>query len=295
MTWEDRVRRWIRRGVVALAAMAVSSSATGQTAAYPEQPLLGSTLNADVVRDLPTSNSPFAVLETIQPEAIGNRFSSGGLNVATAPQFGAFLNSWTQTQFRIGDIAITDPRAGGTPLLMPVLPVWERMTTLTGAMGVDDNAPALSMTLEPQRPGTKWVRAVEGSLSGPPLVSEGTGPVPVVDRVRQWQDGSVLMSGPVTDRLGLVAAGSWRGLSHVAAPNSGATNDRVASGFAHLVLTASPRDEVRALAWGQRATAAAFTDTGVHVQSTWERRNSTQLGWRVFAGYTERRRTAPLT
>src|SRR5207244_8664715 len=159
----------MRWGFLALATIPVSYSAVGQTGALPEQPLLGSTLTADVVRDLPTSQSPFAVLETIQPEAIGNRFASGVLSGATAPQFGAFLNSWTQTQFRIGDIAITDPRAGGTPLLLPLLPLWERMTTVTGAMGVDENAPALSMTLEPQRPGTKWFRAIEGTLSGPPL------------------------------------------------------------------------------------------------------------------------------
>src|SRR6185503_6965846 len=130
---------------------------------------------------------------------------------------------------------------GGTPLLLPVLPFWERVTSSTGAMGVDDNAPAVSMTLAPPRPAPKWFRAVEGWLSGPALVSEGTSPVPVVDRVRQWQDGSVLVSGPIADRLGLVAAGSWRGLSHVAAPGASATSDRVASGLAHLVFAATPR------------------------------------------------------
>ena len=280
--------------------MTVSSAAAGQTAPLPEQPVLGSTLNADLLRDLPTSNSPFAVLETIHVESISDRFSSGGLNVATAPRFGAFLNSWTQTQFRIGDITVTDPRAGGTPLLLPILPLWERITTVMGAMGVGENAPGLSMTLEPRRPGTRWFRAFEGSASGPSLVSDGLGPVPAVDRVRQWQDGSALISGPVSDRLGLVAAGSWRGLSHVPAqnttvPNASATIDRVASGFAHLVFAATPRDEVRALGWAQRVSTAAFTDTAVHVQSTWERRDPAQMAWRVFGGYTERSRTAPVT
>ena len=280
---------------LALAIVTVTSSAAGQTAALPEQPVLGSTLNVDLIRDLPTSNNPFTVLETVQPETIGNRFTSGGLNAATAPEFGAFLNSWTQTQFRIGDVTLTDPRAGGRPLLLPITPFWERIATVTGAMGVDDNAPALSMTLEPQRPGTTWSRAIEGSVSGPPLVPDGTSPVPAVDRVRRWQDGHVLVSGPVTDRLGLVAAGSWRGLSHVAAPNASATSDRAASGFAHLVFAASPRDEVRALGWAQRVTTAASTDTGLHVQSTWERRDPAQLAWRVFGGYTQRTRAAPVT
>jgi hypothetical protein len=283
---------------LALAFVTISSAAVGQTAAPVVPPLLGSTLNADFLRDLPTSNSPLTVLETIHAETIGDRFSSGGLNVATAPRFGAFLSSWTQTQFRIGDITVSDPRAGGTSLLLPILPFWERVTTFTGAMGVDDKASALSMRLEPQRPGTKWVRVIEGSLGVPPLVSEGTSLVPAVDRGRYWQDGSVLVSGPVTDRLGLVAAGSLRGLSHVAAPNTSATSatsDRVASGFAHLVFAATPRDEVRALGWAQRVTGAAFTETGVHVQSTWERRDPTRVAWRAFGGYTERSRTAPVT
>ena len=90
------------RFVALLAAsfMTASLPAAGQTIALPEQPLLGSTLSADILQDLPTSNSPFAVLENIQSETIGDRFSAGGLNAATAPRFGSFLNSWTQTQFR---------------------------------------------------------------------------------------------------------------------------------------------------------------------------------------------------
>jgi hypothetical protein len=292
------MRRFYRDRHAALLALAMwagsssAASAGGQTAALPAQPLLGSALNADLLRDLPTANNPFSVLETIQPETIGNLFSAGGLNAATAPKVGGFLNSWTQTQFRIGDITVTDPSGGGTPLLLPTLPFWERLTTSTGAMGVDDNAPAVSMTLEPPRPATKWFQEVGGWLSGPGLVSERTSAVPAVDRVRQWHDGNVLVSGPVTDRLGLVAAGSWRGLSHVATPGASATSDRVASGLAHLVFAATPRDEVRALAWAQRVTTPAATDTGLHVQATWARSDPAQQTWRVFGGYTQRTRTA---
>jgi hypothetical protein len=285
------------RSAVLIAAMLIGGAAHAQTPppAPPEQPLLGSTLDADVLRDLPDGNSAFTVLETIQLESIGNRFSLGGANVADAPLFGGLLNSWTQTQFRIGDIGIPDPRTGGTPLLLPLLPLWERVTTATGAMGLDESASALSMTLEPPRPGTNWVRRIEGWISGPPLVADSHSPVSAVDRVDQWQDASVMVSGPVTDRLGLVASGSWRGLSHVATPNASATDDRVASGFAHLVFAASPRDEIRALAWVQRVTTAAFADTNLHLQSTWERRDPTHLAWRLFGGYTARDRSTPVT
>src|SRR5579872_2344449 len=83
--------------------VAVPRAVAGQAAELTLQPLLGSTFSADVLRDLPTSGSPFAVLETV-PEVTADRFSSSGLNVASAPRFGAFLNSWSQTQFRIGDV-----------------------------------------------------------------------------------------------------------------------------------------------------------------------------------------------
>jgi hypothetical protein len=256
-----------------------------------EQPLLGSTLTADFLRDLPTGNTPFAVPETIQVDTIADLFSAGGLNVATAPKVGGLLNSWTQTQYRVGDVAITDPRAGGTPLLVPFLPLWSRITIATGAMGPDDNASGVSIALEPPRPGAAWSRTIDVMASGSPLVSGTDGAVPPIDRVNGWFDGTAIVSGPLTDRLGIVAAGSWRHLSHVPAPGAIATTDGVASGFAHLVFAATPRDEIRALAWAQQATTAARTDAAVHLQGTWERHDPASWSWRLFGGYTSRDRT----
>jgi hypothetical protein len=284
----------LMRGGLLIAALASATRAAAQTAqALPEQPLLGSTLSADLLRDLPTGDSPFAIFETIQPQAIGDLFSSGVLNAATAPKIGGFLGSWTQTQYRVGDVAITDPLAGGTPLLLPQLPLWGRITASAGAMGVDDNASALSMTLEPPRPARTWQRLVEASLSAPALVTGVSGSVPAVDLLHQWQDATVMVSGPLSDRVGLVASGSWRGLSQYAGASKNTTTDQIASGFAHLVFAATPRDEVRVLGWAQYGSSSSFTDTGMHLQSTWERHQTTGATWRIFGGFTARSRTTP--
>ena len=105
-----------------------------------------------------------------------------------------------------------------------------------------------------------------------------------------------MVSGPLTDRLGLVAAGSWRRLSHVAAPNaSDRRRDRVASGFAHLVFAATPAGRIPRARLG-----AAGHDGRGH---GYRRARSVHLGaarpcascaWRVFGGYTERGRSAPV-
>jgi hypothetical protein len=256
-----------------------------------EQPLLGSSLTAGELADLPTGNSVFAVPETIQLETVSDLFTAGGLGATAAPKIGGYLSSWTQTQYRVGDVTITDPRAGGTPLLLPFLPLWSRVTIATGAMGVEDNASGVSIALEPPRPGAIWSRTFDGSLSFSPLVATAGGTVPAIDRVNDLADGTAIVSGPITPRLGIVAAASWQRLAHVAAPNTSELTDHAGSAFAHLVFAATPRDEVRALGWLQRTKTMARVDTGLHLQATWERHDPASYSWRVFGGYTGRDRT----
>ena len=153
-----------------------------------EQPLLGSTLTADFLSDLPTGDNAFAVPETIQLETVSDLFSAGGLNVAAAPHVGGLLNSWTQTQYRVGDVTITDPRAGGTPLLLPFLPLWSRVTIATGAMGVDDNASGVSIDARTAAAGRDVDAHDRRFAVVPALVAIGDGGVPpAVDRVDNWQ------------------------------------------------------------------------------------------------------------
>src|SRR4029079_10357413 len=108
-------------------ALITEASLSGQSITTPEQPLLGSALSGDMLRELPASGNPFSVFDAMQTEAIADRFVAGGLNSAAPPRAGGFLNSWTQTQIRFGDITITDPRTGGTPLLVPLLPIFSKM------------------------------------------------------------------------------------------------------------------------------------------------------------------------
>src|SRR5436190_22689443 len=123
----------------AACALLTEPSASGQSITIPEQPLLGSALTGDMLRELPASGNPFAILDAMQTESISDRFVAGGLNSATPPRAGGFLNSWTQTQIRFGDITITDPRTGGTPLLVPLLPVFSRVHVAVGALGIDES------------------------------------------------------------------------------------------------------------------------------------------------------------
>jgi hypothetical protein len=280
--------------VMTIAAVVLAAgTAVAQPPELPPQPVLGSVFTAALLRDLPTGNSPVAVLETIQLQTIGDGFTAGGLNITTPIRFGGYLNSWTQTQYRIGDVSITDPRTGGVPMLMPTVAPWARMTTITGDMAIDERAPGLSVTFDPLRPATTWVREVEGWASSSAFTSGADGSVPAIDRVSGMGDATALFSGPLTNRLGLVAQGTWRGLSHVSAASSpSTTSDYAGSVLAHLVFARREYEEIRGLVWFQGRSSETTSDTSVHLQSTWERRAPGRTTWRVFGGYTDHRRSA---
>ena len=285
--------------------MTLSAASVSGQSPLPSQPLLGTTITADVLRELPAAGNPFTVLDAMQTEAISDRFVAAGLNAATPPRVGGLLNSWTQTQIRFGDVAITDARTGGVPLMLPLAPFFSRVSVLTGALGVDDNASALSMTIEPLAAGTSatsWHTVVAGAASGGALVAGGNGIAPLVDRVDRFGDGSVAISGPLGPRAGFAVAGSIQSLSHTAEQSSGpvaqgfSPADRITSGIAHLSFAPTNANSARAIGWIQRVTTAQFEDTGIHTQGAWEHDSADRARWRLFAGYTERKRTtAPVS
>jgi hypothetical protein len=259
---------------------------------------------ATVLRDLPTGANVFSILETTQPEVIADRFNSGGLNAGESPRIGAFLGSWSQTQYRIGDVTIASPN-GGEPLMFPELAFWQHVDITTGLMAVDANASALDVSLQPRRPAARWTGVVEASVSGGGLTSKRVSEAaPPIARLQDWAHVGALVSGPLIDRrLGLVIGGTWTRNAKFERAAVIPRRQKVASLFAHAIVTTGRDTEMRAIGWVQQADAASaarieFLQSGlsprhrsVHVQSTVERSRRDARPWRVFAGYTERRRT----
>jgi hypothetical protein len=262
-------------------------------------PVIGSTLPADVVRDLPLTDNVYAALETIEPEVIADRFNNGGLNVAQDSRVGGLLGSPSQTLFRVGDINVSDPSGSGASLLFPSLLFWDRIDVTTGLMPIDMNTPGLAVTLQPLRPGSSWSTAIAGVGSGGSLVANAPGgqPPPIV-RLRDYANGSVLVSGPLSPTVGLTSAGTLTRGTHDTREALPGTRDTLASAFAHLVFAPSNEREIRVLAWVQHR-ASPFGDwqsfnqptdttdtTAFHGQATVEHRGSSP--WRIFGGFTQR-------
>jgi hypothetical protein len=282
-----------------LAILARGGAAHAQSSPPQDSAAIGSTFSETLLRNLPVSNNLFSLFETTEGEIIGDRFYGGGLNTGRPARDGAFLSSWRQTQFFVGDVNVTMP-SGAAPFLFPVLTLWNRVDVSTGLMPFGVNTPGLAVSLDPARPAASWTRIVEASAAGKSLVARpSTSIAPPIETLTQWTHGDLFVSGPLSPRVGLVAAIDWAGSSQVERLGVKEADGQAASAFVHVVFTPDANHEVRTVAWVQRtqapfAAADAFfrplladRTTFTHVQSTWERHGTNAATWRVFGAYSE--------
>jgi hypothetical protein len=167
--------RLVATTLIAFAAIA-NMAAQGPATAGP--------YTADLLRDLPSGANLFSILETAQPEVTTDSFTGGGLNAGRPARAGAFLASWNQTQYRIGDLSLSSP-VDGAPLLFPESAWWSTMQVTTTLMPAGATAPGLLISLEPRRAATTWTTTIEGSGSGGGLTQPGsaTRPPPIAQLI----------------------------------------------------------------------------------------------------------------
>jgi len=264
-----------------------------------EQAQSGSTLTGTQFYGLPSSNNLFQLLETVEGETISDRFYGGGLNTGRNALDGAFLSSWQQTQFFVGDVNVTAPN-GGTPFFFPTLMFWNRADVATAMMPIDMNAPGLAISMQPSPPGSSWTSMLEGSGTGGGLAGRSrTAVAPAIETLRNASHGGLFVSGPLSPRVGLSAAVDWTGSSQVERTGTAQADGQAASVFANLVFKPSASGQLSTVGWIQRTQspysyaldvqrpALADQTTFAHIQSTWESHASRTWTWRAFGAYSQ--------
>ena len=269
-----------------------------------DQTRLGNTLSPELLRDLPTSENLFAVLEVVQPSLISDRFSGGGLYPGQPAQIGGFLGSWTQTVYRLGDVDLTDPTGSGAPLLFPDLQLWRRVDVATGGLPADLNSPGLAITLEPPNPTDTWTGTLRGAVSHFAHATTLPTQAPSIARSDGWDHAAAVAGGPlVANRLRAVVGSTWTRGSQFNRDETSAVDADVRSLFGQLLFTPSDTDRIRTIGWVQRSQAPfehrvpfrqpsrTTSNSSLHLQATWWHDGEEEQPWRMFGGFSRRRRT----
>ncbi|HKT82079.1 MAG TPA: hypothetical protein VJP86_17740 [Vicinamibacterales bacterium] len=306
-----------RVGFVTILLAALAGPVKGQETRLPPSPpdanppstTFTQYLDASLLKDLPTSDSLFQVLETMAPSVIADRFSGGGLDFGRGSRLGSFFTSSSQTDYRVGDVSIRDPNGSGLPLLIPDLSLWRRLRITTGLMMLDRNAADLSIALDPFTPTANWVRTFYGSTSHGSLAGgESSADAPAINRLGGWNRVSAVATGPLVDgRVGAAIAATWADVGQVERGEDEQVSSDQGTLFANLVFTPANGSRFTTIGWLQRSTSpaalrnqfgvpdASTRDRAGHVQAAWERDVADDLALRLFAGFTQRRRSSDLS
>ena len=306
--------------IAVLAALACAAPVRAQTAAeqaYVSQVTTG--IDADVIHDLPTSDSIFSILETTEPSLVSDRMSGSGAYTGQAPRISGFLSSWSQTLYRVGDVSISDPTGSGAPLLLPDAEFWSQLQITTGMMPAYINAEGVAISLAPRTPAAKWTTTVGGTAGFPArapsdCVSAASPSndcrAPIV-RSDGWDRASATASGPILTgargetRLAGFFGASWTRGKAIYRDGTDSNAATSGSGFMHLVFTPGTRDEIHTIGWVQQndapldiqlnnTSSSQTNDHGAHLQASWDHGvSSSAYHVRVFGAYTQRGRAVP--
>lgn len=295
-------------GVLWLLAATAASAQTTPDPPVPGAPrfqgeALVSDYSADLLRDLPSADNLFNIIDVLQPSIIGDRFAGGGLAVGQPGRLGGFLTSWTQTIFSVDGVPFSDPSGTGAAMLWPELLPWSKVRVRTGAFPADNGAQGLSVDLLPPTPGSTWTGLTEAAVSHGRMSATGSGnDLPPISRLSAYDRIGAMASGPLSPRVGATFAASMTRGSQLDRYDTTAAAGRVLSGFSQFVINGGGRNDVRIVGWGQHTTTPfalrhvlkpaggePASAIGGHGQLSWTRTISDRTRAIVSASYSMRR------
>lgn len=264
---------------------------------------LGSIFDATALSALPSGREPWSLLRTAEAAVTADRIESGGLFPGQPALFGVHGTSWTDTTWRLGDVDVTDPDRGGTPLIAVPAEALETLTLTTAMSPVSTAGSGAHVALAVRQPGAAWRGTLALHTTPSAFAGSGDGVAPPIAAMEGWDDASVTLGGPVTPRLGVFAVARGTRSERRERGTPALLSSDALSFLGHALYRPNAQDEWRllgAMAAADRpaATRSRFVDPlagdserAVHAQAAFRRVGSAGPSWRAAMAYQESRET----
>jgi len=158
------------------------------------------------LRKLPNSGNVWSLLENQEPSTVTNRLDVGGLATGVPALFGALGASWTENQYSLDGLNVTDPYLPGHPLIEPGMDAVCEISVLTAVKPAHFGAAGMTLTLSTPEPREAFHGSTRGFYSGRSLQSDHRDTrlerfqFPGPERFKHFVDGNVQLGGKLPIR-----------------------------------------------------------------------------------------------
>jgi len=208
----------------------------------PDDPASATAIDESQMKLLPSGNSIWSLIENQDLSATTNRIDVGGLWNGVPGLFSARGSaSWTQNEYRLNGMSITDPYSGGLPLLYPDFQSFQTVRLENAGHSARSNTPGGVLDLVTKDGGGEYTGTVSAFYSNKVLSSSNITPALRKEGLLENHtlndslDVHFDLSGPLIPRK-LFFSTSWTGLkvSRNIADFAGDDKSSVYSGLAKL-------------------------------------------------------------
>lgn len=261
----------------------------------------GAAFSAEVLRELPTADDLWSLVETAVPFVVVDRVGTGGLGLGHSALMGSRGESWALTTVNVGGLQVRSPNRTGRLPVLPDMHAAEAVVVSSGLATVEVDTPGVVIDFIPKRPGRSWRGGVDLSLTTPGMVGENSlthaPDAPSFERIEDWRDAGVFAGGPVTDSAGLFVSTGFTRATHLERETPPLFTSEQRTVLAHLVARPTAVDQVRVLAGFEGADRPyddrrQFADPFVDQRSmfgrgqlTWEREGRNGSHRTIAFGY----------
>lgn len=124
------------------------------------------------IKQLPNGRNIWSLLQGEEPSTVTNRFEIGGTETALPALFSAFGASWTENQYRLNGLDVTDPYTSGLPLINPDFDALSEFRVITASKPAISQASGESLSLASPSPGGELHGGGATFVSGSALQSD---------------------------------------------------------------------------------------------------------------------------
>ena len=124
------------------------------------------------IKQLPNGRNIWSLLQGQEASTVTNRFEIGGMETAVPALFSAFGASWTENQYHLNGLDVTDPYVPGLPLINPDVDALSEFQVITASKPALSQASGESLSLASPLPGNELHGGAAMFVSGSALQSD---------------------------------------------------------------------------------------------------------------------------